>query len=61
MKMFKHVQFLMKTFGGHISPTNTIWCLLKNNCDEKKKKIDGEEFFPGFKCPVDSIFEENQE
>ena len=45
MKMFKHVQFLMKTFGGHISPPNTICCLLKNNCDEKKKRLTEESSF----------------
>ena len=30
---------------------------MKNDCDEKKKG----ESFPGFKCPVDSIFEETKE
>ena len=56
MKTFKHVQFLTKTFGGHTSIANKYICyLLKNNCDEKKKKIDRGESFPGFKCPVDSI------
>ena len=61
MKTFKHAQFLMKTFGGHTSLTNTTCYLVKNNCDEKKKNIDRGESFPGFKCLVDSIFEEDQE
>ena len=34
---------------------------MKNDCGEKQKKSDREESFPGFKCPVDSIFEETQE
>ena len=55
MKMFKHEPFLMKNFGGQRS-LYTIHNL-KNDCDEKKKK----HCFPGFKCPVDSIFEETQE
>ena len=63
MEMFKHEQFLMKTFGGHTSLTNTICYFLKNDCDEKKNKtlIDRGESFPCFKCPVASIFEETQE
>ena len=43
----------MKTFGGHILLTNTTCFLLKNDCDEKKKKktlIDRGESYPGFKC-----------
>ena len=59
-----HELFLTKNFGGHKSLTNTLkkLCyLLKNDCDEKKKNIDGRESFPGFKCPVDSIFEEIKE
>ena len=31
---------------------------MKNDCGEKQKKPDRGESFPGFKCPVDSIFEE---
>ena len=53
-----HELFLTKNFGGHKSLTNAICYLSKNDCDEKKKNIDGRESFPGFKCPVDSIFEE---
>ena len=30
---------------------------MKNDCGEKQKKPDRGESFPGFKCPVDSIFE----
>ena len=33
-----HMPFLTKNFGGHTSLTNTICYLLKNDCDEKKKK-----------------------
>ena len=53
----------MKTFGGHTSLRNTICYFLKNDCDEKKNKtlIDRGESFPGFNCPVASIFEETQE
>ena len=51
----------MKNFGGRTSLTNTICYLLKNDCDEKKKKIDGRQSFHAFKCPVDSIFEEIKE
>ena len=56
-----HELFLTKNFGGHKSLTNAICYLSKNDCDEKKKNIDGRESFPGFKCPVDSIFEEIKE
>ena len=54
MEMFKHKQFLMKTFGGHTSLTNTISYFLENDCDEKKNKtlIDRGESFPGFKYPL---------
>ena len=45
MKTFKHTQFLTKTFGGHILLTNTICYLLKNNCDEKKKRLTEESPF----------------
>ena len=45
MKTFKHAQFLMITFGGHISLKNTICYLLKNNCDEKKKRLTKESPF----------------
>ena len=34
---------------------------MKNDSGEKQKKPDRRESFPGFKCPVDSIFEEAQE
>lgn len=34
---------------------------MKNDCGEKQKKPDREESFPGFKFPVDFIFEETQE
>ena len=34
---------------------------MKNDGGEKQKKPDRGESFPGFKCPVDSIFEEAQE
>ena len=40
-----NAQFLMKTFGGHILLTNTICYLLKNNCDEKKKRLTEESPF----------------
>ena len=56
-----HELFLTKNFGGHKSLTNAICYLSKNDCDEKKKNIDGRESFPGFKCSVDSIFEEIKE
>ena len=40
----------------------TICYFFKLDCDCKKKKnIDRGESIPGFKCPVDSIFEETQE
>ena len=61
MKMFQHTQAVSKNFGGHKSLTNTICYLLKNDGYEKKKNIDRRESFPGFKCPVDSIFEEIKE
>ena len=38
MKTFKQERFLTKNFRGHTSLTNSNCYLLKNDCDEKKKK-----------------------